>query len=194
MPPVTLHWYDAATGPKYRPPGIPDSEPLIGGPGAFGRLPLRPGASGPPGARGPGDAPAMPGAPSGGVRGGITLPAPGREGVVFVGEKGYMTTDAYGATARLLPLARHEAYQLPPQLLTRSPGHHRDWIRACKGGEPACSNFSVSGPFAEWIAMGVIALRVDGKLEWDSDKMRFANSPEANRLLHPHVRKGWSLT
>jgi hypothetical protein len=105
-----------------------------------------------------------------------------------------MTTDGYGASVRLLPLARHEAYQLPPQTLTRSPGHQRDWIRACKGGEPACSNFSVSGPFAEWIAMGGIAARVEGKLEWDSARMRFTNSAEANRYVRPEVRKGWSLT
>lgn len=118
----------------------------------------------------------------------------GREGVVFVGEKGYMTTDSYGASVRLLPLARHEAYKLPPQTLTRSPGHQRDWIRACKGGEPACSNFNVSAPFAEWIAMAVIAVRVEGKLEWDNARMRFTNSAEANRYVKPEVRKGWSLT
>jgi hypothetical protein len=118
----------------------------------------------------------------------------GREGVVFVGEKGFLTTDTYGGSARLLPQARQEAYKLPPQSLTRSPGHHRDWIRACKGGDPACSNFNVAGPFAEWIAMAVIALRVEGKLEWDSAKMRFTNSAEANRYVHPKIRKGWSLT
>jgi predicted dehydrogenase len=190
MRPVTLYWYDAATGPMYRPPEIPESEPLLGGPGAFGRVQL-------PGAAGRGAIPAggpSPGAQPAGARAGRGAVAPGREGVVFVGEKGYMTTDTYGASVRLLPESRHDAYQLPAQLLTRSPGHHRDWIRACKGGEPACSNFSVSGPFAEWIAMAVIALRVEGKLEWDSEKMRFTNSAEANRLVHPYVRKGWSLT
>ena len=55
-------------------------------------------------------------------------------------------------------------------------------------------HFNVSGPFAEWIAMAVIALREEGKLEWDTGKMRFTNSAEANRLVHPYVRKGWSLT
>jgi hypothetical protein len=193
MKPVTLYWYDAATGPMYRPPGIPETEPLIGGPGAFGRMQLPAGlASGGRGRGAPATVPpaGTPAAPGRGVIG----PGAGREGVVFVGEKGYMTTDTYGASVRLLPQARHDAYRLPAQMLTRSPGHHRDWIRACKGGDPACANFSVSGPFAEWIAMAVIAVRVEGKLEWDSVKMRFTNSPEANRLIHPYVRKGWSLT
>ena len=34
---------------------------------------------------------------------------------------------------------------LPPQVLTRSPGHYRDWIRACKGGAPGVYNYSIGG-------------------------------------------------
>jgi hypothetical protein len=82
-------------------------------------------------------------------------------------------------------------YRFPPEILTRSPGHYHDWIRACKGGEPACSNFSVSGPFTEWIAMAVVSLRVDGKIEWDSKRMRITNNTAANQYLKPYVRKGW---
>jgi hypothetical protein len=42
--------------------------------------------------------------------------------------------------------------------------------------------------------LGVIALRIEGKLEWDAAKMRFTNNPEANKYLKPTFRKGWSLT
>jgi hypothetical protein len=83
-------------------------------------------------------------------------------------------------------------YKFPSPLLTRSPGHYRDWIRACKGGDPACSNFNVASPFVEWMLLGVVALRVDGKLEWDAAKMRFTNNNEANKYLKPVFRKGWS--
>jgi hypothetical protein len=113
-------------------------------------------------------------------------------GAVFVGEKGYLTTDTYGAKVRLLPLERHKAYKLPPEVLTRSPEHHLDWLRACKGGERACSDFSVAGPFTEWILLSTIAMRVDGKLQWDSTKLRFTNSEEANRYVTPEFRKSWS--
>ncbi len=82
----------------------------------------------------------------------------------------------------------------PPEVLTRSPGHYRDWIRACKGGDPACSNFNVAVPFVEWMLLGVIALRVEGKLEWDAARMKFTNNSEANKYLKPTFRKGWSLT
>ena len=115
-------------------------------------------------------------------------------GAVFIGEKGILTTDTYGANVRLLPAARMTEYRLPPQLLTRSPGHYRDWIRACKGGDQACSNFSVAGPFTEWIVMGCIALHFEGKLEWDSAKMKFTNRPEANKYVKPEFRKGWKFS
>ena len=74
-----------------------------------------------------------------------------------------------------------------------SPGHMRDFIRACKGGDPACSNFDVAAPFVEWMLLGVIALRHEGKLEYDTDKMRITNNSDANKLLKPTFRKGWEF-
>ena len=41
--------------------------------------------------------------------------------------------------------------------------------------------------------LGVIALRVEGKLEYDPAKMKFSNNAEANKYLAPAVRKGWSI-
>ena len=90
-----------------------------------------------------------------------------------------------------MPDARMKDYKLPPQLLTRSPGHYHDWIRACKGGEPACSNFSVASPFVQWMLLGVIATKFEGKLEWDAAKMKITNNRHANEYLKPHFRKGW---
>jgi len=118
----------------------------------------------------------------------------GTNGSLFKGEKGMITTGTYGEWTRLLPVERMRDYEFPPEFLPRSPGHYRDWIRACKGGVPACSNFQVSAPFTEWIALGAIATRLNTKLEWDCDKMRIANNSDANELLKPVVRKGWHLS
>jgi hypothetical protein len=41
--------------------------------------------------------------------------------------------------------------------------------------------------------LGVIALRHEGKLEYDPEKMRFTNNTEANKLLKPVFRKGWEF-
>jgi hypothetical protein len=197
MPALKLFWYDAQAGAAFKPQGVPEDEPLIGGAGAFGargQLFTGGGAVGDaPPAVAPAAAPAAGGRGGRGGRGGGGGAGAQSNGAVFVGEKGILTTDTYAANVRLLPAARMKDYKLPPQYLTRSPGHHRDWIRACKGGEPSCSNFAIAGPFTEWILLGVVAVRVDGKLDWDSAHMKFTNSAEANRFIKPEVRKGWTI-
>jgi predicted dehydrogenase len=114
-------------------------------------------------------------------------------GSIFIGDKGMVTTGCYGERTRLVPAAKMADYKLPAPVLTRSPGHYRDWIRAAKGGEPSCSNFSIAGPFVQWMLLGVIAMKFDGKLMWDADKMRFTNNNEANDYLKPKFRKGWKF-
>ncbi len=112
-------------------------------------------------------------------------------GSLFIGDKGMVTTGCYGERTRLLPNAKMQDYKLPPPLLTRSPGHYRDWIRAAKGGDAACSNFAVAGPFVQWMLLGVIAMKYEGKLDWDNAAGRFTNNKEANQWLKPVFRKGW---
>ena len=198
MPPVKLFWYD---GMKETPkiPGVPEGELL-------GDLPFRRHIP----QEGQNVPASMPPRPHTGYIGrvfdweafekirtdaeGTELLKPPPDGSLFVGDKGMITTGTYGEQTRLIPVDKMKDYQFPPELLTRSPGHYRDWIRACKGGDPACSNFNVASPFVEWMLLGVIALRFDGKLEWDSAKMKFTNNAEANKYLKPTFRKGWSLT
>jgi len=114
-------------------------------------------------------------------------------GSVFVGTKGIMATSSRGEGVWLLPAARWAEYRLPPQLLTRSPGHMLDWVRACKGGDPGCADFAITAPYAEWLSLIPIAYRVPGKLDWDSKGLRFTNNAEANRYVRPVVRKGWEM-
>ncbi len=114
-------------------------------------------------------------------------------GAVFIGTKGIMATSSRGEGVHLLPAARWKEYVLPPPLLTRSPGHMLDWVRACKGGDPGCSDFRIASPFAEWLALAAIAFRVEGRLDWDSKNLRFTNSAEGNRYVKPEFRKGWEL-
>lgn len=114
-------------------------------------------------------------------------------GSLFIGGKGIVTTGCYGERTRLVPAEKMKDYKLPNPVLTRSPGHYRDWIRACKGGDPACSNFSVAAPFVQWMLLGVIAMKFEGKLEWDAARMRFTNNSEANQYLKPKFRKGWKM-
>lgn len=124
----------------------------------------------------------------------MSLIAKGTNGSLFVGEKGMITTGTYGENTRIVPVEKMRNYDFPPEFLARSPGHYRDWIRACKGGTPACSNFSVSAPFTEWIALGAIATKMNCKLEWDAEKMKITNNSDANDMLKPETRKGWKIS
>jgi hypothetical protein len=216
MPALKIFWYDGLKeNPKIA--GVPDGEwlgdppflmrqpapgaPAAGGPGGGGG---RRGQGGPGGPGGPGGRPAGFGFNSPGrvfnqedfdamKAPGANLRFPTPDGSVFVGDKGMLTTGTYGEVTRLLPVEKMRDYKMPAPLLTRSPGHMRDFIRACKGGDPACSNFDVAAPFVEWMLLGVIALRNEGKLEYDPDKMRITNNAEANKQLKPTFRKGWEF-
>ena len=111
-----------------------------------------------------------------------------------------MGTSGRGEGVGLLPGSRWADYALPNAYLQRSPGattgdnhgaHCRDWVRACKGGPPACSNFSIAGPYTEWLVLGAVATHYDGKLLWDNAKMEFSNNKDATKWIKPIFRKGW---
>ncbi len=196
MPPVTIYWYHQAGGDAYTPPGmtieearkIPGQGPQVGpaqGQGAPGG-PGGPGAAGAPG--------------GGGGRGGG--PQGSGYNCIFVGSKGHMGTSGRGEGVGLLPGSRWAEYKLPDPYLQRSPGastgsnlaaHARDWVRACKGGAPACSNFSIAGRYTEWLVLGAAAVHYDGKLLWDNNKGEFTNNKDAARWIKPNYRKGWEV-
>ena len=117
----------------------------------------------------------------------------GDNGSLFIGDKGVLTTGCYGNGTRLLPESRMQAYELPPKTIPRVRGHHREWILACKGGEPAGSNFEYSGPLTEMVSLGNVALRAKEKIYWDAKNMKVTNVPEANRYVRREYRSGWSL-
>jgi hypothetical protein len=98
-------------------------------------------------------------------------------------------------TTKLLPEARMAGYTLPPETIPRVKGsHYRNWIEACKGGAPACSNFSYAGPFAEMVLVGNIALRTGSKVEYDFVKGTVKDNPAASALLTRSYQPGWELT
>lgn len=116
----------------------------------------------------------------------------GDGGVLFIGDKGKLICGCYGSNPQLLPDSRMRDYKQPPQSLPRSIGHYKEWVRACKGGEPAAANFDYSGPLTEIILLGNAAIRSDKKLHWDAPSLKFTNDPEADCFLNSHFRDGWS--
>ncbi|MBN1844219.1 MAG: Gfo/Idh/MocA family oxidoreductase [Sedimentisphaerales bacterium] len=122
---------------------------------------------------------------------GLDMPA---EGLLFVGDNGKILCGFSGDDPRLIPEARMKAFQPPPKTLPRPIGELEQWLAACKGGESSGAAFEKIYPFSETICLGTIALRVDKKLAWDTERFRFANSEEANGLMHRTYRPGWELS
>jgi predicted dehydrogenase len=116
-------------------------------------------------------------------------------GAVVMGDKGTIIYGSHGAgNVRIIPQAKMDAYKRPPHTLKRASEHHQDWLEAIRTGSKAGSDFSYGGPLTELAMLGVIAIKMAGTtLEWDAGRMRFKNSPEANRYIKPVYRSGWSL-
>ena len=55
------------------------------------------------------------------------------------------------------------------------------------------ANFEYSGSLTEAFLAGNVALRAQQSLDWDGEKMRARNSPDADQFIHPAYRKGWEL-
>jgi hypothetical protein len=118
----------------------------------------------------------------------------GRDGIYFVGETGILTCGGWSGMPRLLPAERNREYRRPPKTLPRvEGGHHADWLVACKGGRPACSNFDYASRLAEFVLLGNVALRAGKPIKWDPANMKATNVPAADRFLKDAYRPGWEL-
>ncbi len=119
-------------------------------------------------------------------------------GVLFIGDRGVLMCGCYGRNPQLIPETRMKEFTPPAPTIARVPGgekgHEQDWLRACKGGKPASSNFDYSGPLSEMVLMGNLAIRFPNQfLQWDGEKMEVTNNAEANAYVRREYRSGWEL-
>ncbi|MGD9857205.1 MAG: Gfo/Idh/MocA family protein [Planctomycetaceae bacterium] len=112
-------------------------------------------------------------------------------GILFIGEKGMVLTDY--AKHMLLPEDQFKDFQRPEPFIADSPGHHEEWLIACKTGSPTGSPFSYAGLLTEANHLGNVAFRAGQKIVWDSAALRIINDTAANQFLTREPRKGWSL-
>jgi predicted dehydrogenase len=124
-------------------------------------------------------------------------------GALFKGEKGTFLCGGFAAPPRLLVdksappagvFVSGGNRALPPEpTFHRSPGHHREWLDACKGGKPAESNFVYGARLTEIVLLGVLALRGGKPIHWDADNLKAKGFAEADALIKENYRKGWEL-
>jgi predicted dehydrogenase len=121
---------------------------------------------------------------------------PSGSGSLFIGSKGTLYSgNDYGAAYKLLPQKNFEGFRPPNPTIPRNEGgHHAEWIRACKGGPPAMSNFvDYSALLTETVLIGNVAMRVGKKFTWDTNKLQATDCPEAAQYIRREYRKGWEL-
>jgi predicted dehydrogenase len=119
----------------------------------------------------------------------------GDNGILFVGDKGTMLCGGWSGAPKLFPASRREAFKLPPKTIPRSIGHRPEWIQACKDKKPedAKAGFAYSGPFVESLLVGVLAARLQKRIEWESAALNAKNVPEAEPIIRKKYRPGFGL-
>lgn len=79
-----------------------------------------------------------------------------------------------------------------PEVPVSPSNHFLNFVRACKGEESCRSSFKIAGPLCQVMALGVVAQRVNARLEFDINKKVITNHAIANQLLTgPPPRKNW---
>ena len=128
------------------------------------------------------------------------------DGIIFVGEKGKILAEGWGAeSVRLIPEKKMQAYKRPEKTLPRSAdGHYKEFVEACKNGGPTGSNFDFASLVTETALLGNVAILTGKergwgpyltreKLNWDGPNMSITNVPEANEFIRTEYREGWAL-
>jgi predicted dehydrogenase len=125
---------------------------------------------------------------------------PGRilpsNGSLILGSKATVLSGAWYETVQIVPDARMAALapSLPARTIPRiEGGHFAEWVRACKGGAPAGSNFDYSSRLTEVALLSNLAIRARRAIDWDAAAMRVTNGEEANRFVSKEYRVGFGV-
>ncbi len=100
---------------------------------------------------------------------------------------------SHGSTLSIIPAekAKEMASKLPE--VPKSPSnHYANFLKACKGEEKTRSPFEIAGPLSQIFSLGVMAQKLNTKLEFNRDTKNITNNRLANELLVGlPPRKGW---
>lgn len=100
---------------------------------------------------------------------------------------------SHGSTLSIIPeeKAKDMANKLPE--VPRSPSnHYANFLLACQGKEETRSPFEIAGPLSQVFCLGVMAQRLNRKIEFDRGTKRVKNDAFADAFLTgAPPRKGW---
>lgn len=100
---------------------------------------------------------------------------------------------SHGSTLSIIPQEKALAMASSlPEVPVSPSNHFKNFLQACKGEEKTRSPFAVAGPLSQVFCLGVLAQKLNTKLEFDRKKKIITNNKTANALLvGPPPRKGW---
>jgi hypothetical protein len=91
----------------------------------------------------------------------------------------------------LLPEDRFRDFAMPS---FETQNHYHQFVDAVLGSGKTSAGFDYAGPLTEAVLLGPLATRFPNTtLEWNSAKLRFKNSPEADRFVRRQYRDGWRV-
>jgi predicted dehydrogenase len=114
------------------------------------------------------------------------------EGVMYIGDRGFILGGFSGNHAHVYP--QPNKFTVPPADPHQSDEMHdpavMQWIAACKGGPAPLASFESQAPVTEALLMGCLTQRLPWqRLQWDTAAKRVTNSDEANRFVDPPYRQ-----
>lgn len=110
---------------------------------------------------------------------------------LFIGSKGMLACDF--DERKLYPEDQFADFKGLEKFYPDSPGFHREWINAIRGGEPATCNFDFSGPMTEAALLANTSYRAGQGFDWDAKTMTAKGCPQADKYIRPEYREGWPL-
>jgi Oxidoreductase family, NAD-binding Rossmann fold/Oxidoreductase family, C-terminal alpha/beta domain len=115
----------------------------------------------------------------------------GREGLMFVGDKGRIIGEFRGENPVLY--ADNKTYTEKPAAGPTEKDSTDVWIDAFKNKTQSPGSFLYAAPVTETILLGGVALRTGKRVMYDTAGMKITNVPDANKYLVREYRKGWEL-
>ena len=117
-------------------------------------------------------------------------------GVIFIGEKGLLVHDTYGANPQLYPQSLMERAASVPKSIPRIEwSHELNWAKAIRGEAKASCPLDYAARLTETMLLGIVALRAGQgkKILYDGERGQITNLPDANQYLTREYRAGWSV-
>jgi len=110
-------------------------------------------------------------------------------GSIFVGTQGVLVLPHWSRPL-LYPDKKFKDLKFPE---VKELNHWGSYVAACLGGAKTTAGFDYSGPLAEAVLVGTVAVRLPKTtLHWNAPALAFAEA-EANQFVRRQYRSGWGV-